>query len=250
MGEKVKGVVLCGGTGSRLRPLTYYFQKAMIPVGSKQKPLLEYIIRLLKYHGISDITLLVNYKAEQIINYFDDGSRFGVKLAYVKDNPNYKGNGGAIYNAYRLGIFNNYEHIVIYYGDILTSLDLSALLRKHVENRATATLALSTNYSVSVGVAEVEGNRIVKLEEKPRLNIPVVIGIAAVRVNVLNYLENLVVELKEVDLMRDFIPLLVSRGYNVEAFFTDAFWYDLGSTERYEKLEPHTVDEILDFLFL
>lgn len=249
MEEKVKGVILCGGTGSRLRPLTYYFQKAMIPVGSKQKPLLEYIIRLLKYHGISDIALLVNYKAEQIINYFDDGSRFGVKITYVKDNPSYKGNGGAVYNAYKLGVFNGYEHILIYYGDILTSLDLSALLRTHIGDRAAATLALSRNYSISVGVAKVEGNRVVKLEEKPRLDIPVVIGIAVVRVDVLRHLEDLARELKDVDLMRDFIPLLVSKGYNVGAFLTDAFWYDLGSTERYEKLEPHTVDEIFGFLF-
>ena len=73
--KMVKGLILCGGTGTRLRPITYYFQKTMIPIGLKQKPLLEYVVRLLSFHGISDLAFLVNYKAEQIVNYFDDGSR-------------------------------------------------------------------------------------------------------------------------------------------------------------------------------
>ena len=67
---KAKALILCGGPGKRLRPITYYFQKTMIPVGLRQRPLLEYVIRLLRYHGIKDMILLVNYKYEQIQNYF------------------------------------------------------------------------------------------------------------------------------------------------------------------------------------
>jgi mannose-1-phosphate guanylyltransferase len=86
--SKIKGIVLCGGKGTRLRPLTHYIQKTMVPVGLKQKPLLEYVVRLFKFHGIKDLVFLVNYKSEQIMNYFEDGSRFGVKIAYVEDDPN------------------------------------------------------------------------------------------------------------------------------------------------------------------
>ncbi|RLG73434.1 MAG: hypothetical protein DRO23_08940, partial [Thermoprotei archaeon] len=91
---KVKGAVLCGGVGKRLRPLTYYFQKTMIPIGKRQKPLLEYIVKLLKYHNIKNLVLLVGYKHEQIVNYFENGERFGVKISYVVDSPEYKGTGG------------------------------------------------------------------------------------------------------------------------------------------------------------
>jgi NDP-sugar pyrophosphorylase family protein len=75
----VKPVVLCGGEGSRLRPLTYYFQKAMIPVGREQRPLLEYILRHIRFHGFMEAVLLVGYKGEQVVNYFEDGGRVGAK---------------------------------------------------------------------------------------------------------------------------------------------------------------------------
>ncbi len=69
----IKGIVLAGGEGTRFRPLTYYFQKCMIPVGDEQKPILDYILRLFKYHGIKKTVLLVGYKHQQIENYFDHG---------------------------------------------------------------------------------------------------------------------------------------------------------------------------------
>ena len=94
--DKVKGIVLCGGKGTRLRPLTLYIQKTMVPVGIRQKPLLEYVVRLFKFYGIKELVFLVNFKSEQIKNYFGDGSRFGVKISYVEDDPNSKGTGGAM----------------------------------------------------------------------------------------------------------------------------------------------------------
>jgi len=231
-----------------LRPLTYYFQKAMIPVGSKQKPLLEYVVRLLKHHGIAEIALLVNYKAEQIINYFEDGARFGVKMEYIYDDPTYRGNGGALLNAYLKGVFSGYRDVLVYYGDVLTNLNLSDLLRVHREADAAATLALSMNYNVSVGVAQVEGTRVVKLEEKPPLGRPVTMGILAVKTESLSVLAEIARPNSEVDLMRDFIPELIRRGQRVEGYVTDAFWYDVGSIERYEKLDPLLVDSELSFL--
>ena len=69
--SNVSGVILAGGMGTRLRPITYYIQKCMIPIGSLQKPLLEYIVLLMKNHGINNVNLLVNYKHEQIVNYFN-----------------------------------------------------------------------------------------------------------------------------------------------------------------------------------
>ena len=99
----VKGIILAGGQGKRFRPLTYYFQKCMIPVGEEQKPVLEYIIRLFTHHNIKDLVVLVGYKNQQVKNYFNNGSRFGANIKYVLDEPEYKGNAGAIVNAYRRG---------------------------------------------------------------------------------------------------------------------------------------------------
>ena len=119
---KVKGLILCGGPGTRLRPITYYFQKAMIPIGLRQKPVLEYVVRLLKFYGVSDLVFLVSYKAQQIMNYFDDGSRFDIKLSYVRDVPRLKGTGGSVLNAYRQKAVNTNDTLLVYYGDIILSL--------------------------------------------------------------------------------------------------------------------------------
>ncbi|MDG6923238.1 MAG: NTP transferase domain-containing protein, partial [Nitrososphaerota archaeon] len=67
-----KTVILCGGEGRRLRPLTNYFQKTMVPIGPRKRPLLEYVVRLLVHHKLRDITMLTGYRAEEIENYFDD----------------------------------------------------------------------------------------------------------------------------------------------------------------------------------
>ena len=90
MGEpKVRGVILAGGQGTRFRPLTYYLQKCMIPVGEDEKPVLDYIISLFAHHEIRDLLLLVGYKHQQVQNYFNDGNRFGVRIQYVLDEPGY-----------------------------------------------------------------------------------------------------------------------------------------------------------------
>ncbi|MEM2526016.1 MAG: nucleotidyltransferase family protein, partial [Candidatus Methanomethylicaceae archaeon] len=149
--KNIISAILCGGTGSRLRPLTYYFQKSMIPIGSKQKPLLEYIIKLLKFYGIYNIILLVGYKHEQIINYFEDGKRFNINIKYIHDKEGYKGNGWAILNAYEQNAFNNFENILIYYGDILSNIDLSKMIEQHIKRDAIVTLAVSKGYKLPIG---------------------------------------------------------------------------------------------------
>ncbi|MCD6369417.1 MAG: nucleotidyltransferase family protein [Thermoproteales archaeon] len=245
----VEGVILCGGKGKRLRPLTYYFQKTMIPIGRRQKPLLEYIVRLMKYHGIEKLTLLVNYKYEQILNYFETGDRFGVKIEYSVDDPKLAGTGGALLNAYRRGFLDSAETILIYYGDILTNLSLSDLVNKHLERDATATLAVATRYQVPVGVAEVEGDKIVKLIEKPWMQLYVTMGILTIDSAALKTLDKMVGEEGKIDIMGDFIPKLIEDGGRVYAYKFEGEWYDVGSAEKYEKLDPAKIDSLLGYLF-
>lgn len=248
--EGIKGVILCGGPGKRLRPITYYFQKAMIPIGKMQKPLLEYIVRLLRFYGIRNLIFLVDYKAEQIINYFDNGLRFGVNIIYVCDDPSLKGTAGSIINAYRRGELSCNETLLVYYGDILTNMNIRDFLEFHKSKGAIATVALSSGFTVRVGVADLESDgKISCFQEKPKIEKPVSIAIAALEGKVLEEIDKLADGRRELDLMGDVIPYLINSGKNVYGYVTEAFWYDVGSTEAYEKLEPETVDKIFAFLF-
>jgi len=245
-GRGVVGVVLAGGEGKRLRPLTYYFQKCMIPVGTRQKPLLEYILLFLKRHGIVDAKLLVGYKHEQIRNYFDDGSRFGMKISYVVDDPSMGGSGGALLNAANKGTFRQTDTLLIYYGDILSDIDLSAMLRQHIESESVSTLAVANGFEVPVGVAELDGRIVKGWLEKPKVDIYAGIGIVALSPSALDVLKELSAERSSIDIMGDLIPELIAKGKHVEAFLTDEFWYDVGSTEKYEKLDNELIDRLFN----
>lgn len=246
----IKGVILAGGQGKRLRPLSYYFQKCMIPVGHIQKPLLEYIIRLFKYHSITDVSLLVGYKHEQIINYFNSGDRFGVKITYVLDNDEFTGSGGSILNFHHTAPIDANDTLIIYYGDIISNIDLHQMLNEHHKNQATATLALTQGYQVRVGIANVVGNDITAWQEKPTLDLYAGIGIMTLNGTAMNDLNELHKSslTKEIDVMSHLVPYLLQKQRKVKAFITDAFWYDVGSTERYEKLENSDIETALHYL--
>lgn len=247
---KVKSLVFCGGPGVRLRPITYYFQKTMLPIGTKQKPLLEYVIRLLKFHGIKDLTLLVDYKAEQILNYFDDGSRFDVKISYVHDDPKLKGTAGSLLNAYKHGAVSVEDTLLMYYGDILTNMNLRDLLRYHRNRRASATVALASGFTVRVGLADVDDSgKIRGFVEKPKLEKPVSIGILVFKGETLEDMDRMKMDRRGLDLMGNVIPHLIKAGKPVYSYLTDAFWYDVGSTEAYEKLNHKLVDNMFSHFF-
>ncbi len=248
--KTVKGVVLCGGKGTRLRPLTHYIQKTMVPVGLKEKPLLEYVVRLFKYHGIKDIVFLVNYKAEQIKNYFDDGSRFGVKITYVEDDPNSKGTGGAVLTAYNSGAVNSKDTLLVYYGDIVTDMNLTELLEFHENNKALSTVALSYGFKVRVGLANLgKNNKVVAFEEKPTLDKPVSVGISVLKGEMLEAMKNMKGDRPELDFMGEVLPSLLKAGKPVYGYVSDAFWYDVLSIEAYEKLDPKQVDDLFKDIF-
>ncbi|MEM2668333.1 MAG: nucleotidyltransferase family protein [Candidatus Methanomethylicaceae archaeon] len=249
--NNIISAILCGGTGSRLRPLTYYFQKSMIPIGSKQKPLLEYIIKLLKFYGIYNIVLLVGYKHEQIINYFEDGKRFNINIKYIHDKEGYKGNGWAILNAYEQNAFNNFENILIYYGDILSNIDLSKMIEQHIKRDAIVTLAVSKGYKLPIGIAKIDNMKIIEIKEKPIIDVNVGIGILLLKKEALEILKNISEKYKniELDLMSHLLPYLIKMNKKVDAYITDCFWYDVGSIEKYEKLDSNIIDNIFDFIF-
>lgn len=248
--KNVKALILCGGPGTRMRPITYYLQKGLIPIGLKQKPLLEYVVRLLKFHGVVDLAFLVDYKAEQIVNYFDDGSRFGVKISYVHDLPKFKGTAGSVFNAFKQNAAKVEDTLLVYYGDIVTTLNLKKLLEYHWRRKAFATVALASGFSVRVGLADMDKEgKILGFVEKPKLDKPVSIGIMALEGKTLEDIDSLFPKKHTVDLMGDVIPLLIRGSKAVYGYLSNAFWYDIGSTEAYEKLDHAFLEKSFSFLF-
>jgi len=237
----VKAAVLAGGKGSRFKPYTDLIPKPMLPVGRLEKPILEYIVAWLYRWGVREFVFLVGHRWRQVFNYFGDGSRFGVRIEYSVDEPPYSGTGGALLKAARSGLLDG-SPVVVWYGDILAPVDVEALLAAH--RGAAATLAVASRYQVPVGVVEVEGGRVVRVEEKPWLPIRATIGVLAVE-------SRAVLEAGEVlgpsfDVMGDMVPLLLERGELVAAYTHDGPWYDVGSLERYQKLPEAELAEFLE----
>ncbi len=116
-----KAAILCGGEGKRLRPLTQYFQKTMIPIGPKMRPLLEFVVRLMVYHGVPDMVLLSGYKGDVIETYFGDGARLGARIAYSRDPEGVSGSAQALMHAIEDGKVGRFDELIVYYGDVLSS---------------------------------------------------------------------------------------------------------------------------------
>src|SRR5512137_1837976 len=124
----MKAVIMAGGFGTRLRPLTCNTPKPMAPMVNK--PMMQHIVALLKKHGITDLIASLFYTPEVITQYFGDGSRFGVQMSYVKADADY-GTAGSVRNATN-GL---QECILVISGDVLTDFDLTAALQFHEERK-------------------------------------------------------------------------------------------------------------------
>ncbi len=243
-----KGVVLCGGEGRRLKPLTDYFQKTMIPVGSRRRPLLQYVVRLLVFHKIREMTLLTGYKSDEIEDYFGDGTRFGARISYSRDSATHEGSANALNHAVTSKKIGRFENILVYYGDVLSDLNISELLEHHNSKRAALTLVLSDRYSLPVGVADVEDGLVKRLREKPSLGLSVTTGCMVIRSDVMNLLHDVRSKNAKRDLMSHFVPRVLEAGKQVAAYYFSGFWYDVGTTEAYESLENRLIDSHLKFL--
>jgi len=244
----LKAAVLCGGRGERLRPLTDFFQKTMIPIGAKRRPLLEYIVRLLVYHKVREIVLLTGYRGEEIERYFEDGSKFGANITYSSDPKGRSGSANAIANALKKKKIGECETLIVYYGDILSNLNVSELTRSHRSMKADATLVLDSSYKLPVGVAKVENGIVVSFAEKPSYEMSVTTGNMAIGRKGLDLIAKMSEGTRRRDLMGDFIPTLMRLKGRVAAYYSRGFWHDVGTLASYERLNEENVDEKLRFL--
>ena len=159
-------IILAGGKGERLRPLTNDRPKVMVELAGK--PILLWQIEWLKSHGVTKIILTVSYKHEVVEEFFRDGSKFGIEIDYsIEKKP--LGRGGAIKKAFKSKLLGGIENVVVTNGDIITKLDLSKMMQFHENNKALVT-QLVIPYLSRWGVVDVDDDsHVVGYREKPRL---------------------------------------------------------------------------------
>jgi len=217
----LKAFVLAGGAGTRLSPLTTFIPKGMIPISGK--PFIDYVITYLAKHNVRNIIMLLSDEdAEVFRNHLDDGSKFGVSIGY-SISPR-KGTSAAVRDA--AGMIDG--TFLIYYGDILTTLDLTEMLKFHREKKAACTVAFSTGVRFDYGVGKIDGEgRVQYFEEKPILkDYPVSIGVYLCEPKILDYSS------AGPDLANDVLPALVKKGERVYGFLTPEPHHDIGSFKQ------------------
>lgn len=218
----MRAVILAGGKGTRLAPYTTVFPKPLMPIG--EMPILEIVLRQLAHHGIQDITLAVGYLAELLMAYCGDGSKFGLRLDYSREELPL-GTAGPISL-----IEDIQETFLVMNGDLLTTIDYSAMWKYHEERGAIATLAsYRREVKIDLGVIESEEGWVKDYIEKPTYHYAVSTGIYIFNPEVLKYVERG----KRLDLP-ELILRLIHAGEKVNIYNFDGYWLDIGRHDDYD----------------
>ncbi|VBB08663.1 nucleotidyl transferase [Lucifera butyrica] len=228
----MKVLILAAGKGTRLRPITDFIPKPMVPI--QGKPLLEWILLQLIAQGFRDYVFAVSYFAEQIENYFADGSRWGINIQY-SSGASPAGKAGEIWRARKL--IGGEKYFLIVPGDTVSRLDYRELTAFHESYRSLVTVAFSTRYRLEVGLAAVnEQNLVTGFYEKANLSRPVSTGAYVLDQNILPYVERFDPERQIVDLPGDIFPVLLQEKIPIYSFVRDYEWWDIGNISEYEKM--------------
>jgi mannose-1-phosphate guanylyltransferase/phosphomannomutase len=225
----MKAVIMAGGFGTRLRPLTSTIPKPMVPMINR--PIMEHIIDLLKSHGITEMVSTLFYQPEIIMEHFGDGSKFGIKMEYRKAEADY-GTAGSVRNAKD---FLD-ERFIIISGDVLTDFDLSAAIRFHQQKKAKATLLLTrVPNPLQFGVVLTKENgKIARFLEKPSwgevFSDTINTGIYIIEPEILE----MVPEKKEFDFSKQLFPMLLEKDLDLYGYIAEGYWKDIGSLNEYQ----------------
>lgn len=221
----LQAVIMAGGYGKRLLPLTENTPKPMLHVGDQ--PLMELMIGQLRDAGIRRVNVTTHFEQEKIRSYFGDGTRFGVDLNYVSEERPL-GTAGAL----RL-LETRQEPLLILNGDILTKVDFRAMLDFHNDCHADLTVGVREyDFQVPYGVIETEGTRVLGVNEKPVYKFFVNAGIYLLQ----PALEQFIPSAERFD-MTDLIQQLIAAGRTVVSFPIMEYWLDIGRLADYERAQ-------------
>jgi NDP-sugar pyrophosphorylase family protein len=219
----LRALVMAGGYGNRLRPLTEELPKPMLPVGNK--PLLELIVEQLKQAGIRQVNVATHYKSEVIAEHFKNGEAFGVDIRYVKeDQP--LGTAGALSLLEEVD-----EPLLVMNGDILTRVDFRALLHFHREHKADLTVCVRQyEFSVPYGVIDTDGVNVKGILEKPVVRQFINAGIYLLNAQVRRLIPN-----GQPYDIPELIERLISEQRTVVCFPIREYWLDIGKVDQYDQ---------------
>jgi mannose-1-phosphate guanylyltransferase/phosphomannomutase len=234
----MKAVIMAGGFGTRLKPLTIHRPKPMVPVANR--PMMEHIVELLKRHDVTEMISILYFQPAHITSHFGDGSAFGVRMEYVTAEADY-GTAGAVRNAWDLIAG---ERVVVISGDVLTDFDLGMAFRDHERWGAEATIAVtSVENPLAYGIVIVDRatNRVERFLEKPTWG-----EVFSDTINTGIYiLEPEAIERvpfqTNVDFSKDLFPAMLREGAPLFGHVARGYWRDIGNIEEYR----HAHDDIL-----
>lgn len=238
----MKAMILAAGKGTRVRPITYTIPKPLIPI--LQKPVMEFLLELLKKHGFNEIMVNVSHLADEIENYFRDGQRFGVRIGYSFEGRIEEGRliGDALGSAGGLRRIQDFypffdDTFIVLCGDALIDLDLTAALKYHQEKGALATIVTKTVPkeqvpSYGVVVTDDQG-RVQSFQEKPSveeaLSTDINTGIYIFEPEVIDYIP----PNQQYDIGSELFPKLVEMGAPFYAVSMEFEWVDIGKVPDY-----------------
>lgn len=225
----MKAMVLAAGEGTRLRPLTLHTPKVLLPIG--EKPLIVYILNWLKSHGIKEVAINLHHLGEKIEAFLGDGTCFGVKIFYSKEEK-LLGTAGGVK---KMKHFFDTTFIVVY-GDVLTDFDLNRMILVHKEKKGIATLAVKeVSNPWEVGIIKLEDRRVISFVEKPPKgsehgNLGSV-GVYVLEREVLDWIPSR----GFCDFAYDIFPKLIEAGMPIYAYLLDPQDYiiDIGTPSKY-----------------
>lgn len=234
----MKAVIMAGGFGTRLRPVSGSIPKPMVPLLGK--PMMEHIVELLKKHGITQICAAVKYRAEDIREYFGDGSDFGVEMCYSEENEPL-GTAGSVKNC--MDLLGNEDFLVIS-GDAACDFDLGAFIRAHEENSPAASIALyRSSQPTSFGLAVTDSEGIIRtFIEKPAWP-RVVTDLVNTGIYILTRRAmELVPDAKAYDFGKELFPELLRRGEKILGVPMDGYWCDVGTPLSYYRCSVDAIE--------
>ncbi len=218
-------ILMVGGLGKRLKPLTDSTPKPMLKVGDK--PILETIILNFKKYGFTNIILCVSYKSDIIKDHFGDGSNFGVKIEYIREKKR-MGTAGAL-SLIKSKILN--DSFFVMNGDLLTNVNFEDMMDFHITNKSVATMGVREyDLQVPYGVVNVEGSNITAIEEKPIHSFFVSAGIYILKKDVLKYIPD-----ETFFDMPTLFEKVIDNSMKSSPYPIREYWLDIGRIEEFDK---------------
>ena len=231
----MKAVILAGGIGTRMRPLTYVVPKAMLPIGGK--PLLEHMIRYLREYDVSEVIVCVAYLKTHIMDYFKDGEGLGVKIKYAEaDVP--LGTAGQLKTAEKYIS----DRFLAMNGDIITSLNLRRLVAFHKKMGGIGTIALKKfEVPVPYGHIELDANsNIQKFTEKPTFSFFANAGVYVFEPKIFRYIP----DDRVVSLEKQTFPTLLANSERLNGYLEEAYWADIGTVTDFERVDKELLSKL------